>query len=166
MRVAPFVILPLLLTGCAATAPPDLPTPEQLTRDVDAAPPEVVAAAVDVFADLGVPVDRRDPEAGQIHSREITAQQVWNGAPVVDRLYCGQHWDSGVEIALSNPVTFSLGLIARPSGSGSHVQFVVSGSATAASMTNSGESFACRARAGFAEEVFDALAEAIGEPVS
>ena len=112
-------------TGCfgAMNPPPPgyLAEPDSLTMTVEAQPADVIAAAAGVLSDWGFGIATVNERVGIVQSAEKTVQGGWRDAAAKDYLYCGKAWDSGVEHALSNPITFTVGVNARADDAGSTI---------------------------------------------
>lgn len=163
--LALFAALPAL--ACTATpAPSGAVGPTlQLERTVTAPPTRVIAAAADVFQQHGIQVAMRDASTGLVQGTEMTVREFWDKAEVRERFDCGRRADTGMEIALANPVRFRLGVTAQPADSGSIIRLTFNGSAQDRTPSSdfpsgTGETFPCKPTPRFAKLVLDEIEQA------
>ena len=158
----------------ACVRPPVQLAPERVQREIAAPPERVTRAAVAVFAEHNIPVATVDPEVGLVQSQPVTVQGRWNGTLVHERFDCGKDV-VGESNAYSNPVTFTVGVLAQPADAGSVAKISFSGSthnevARAMAYTNPmaaalGSSVRCSMKPAFAALILDEVqSRATGQP--
>jgi hypothetical protein len=165
MRLLAALVL-ISAISCAGT-PPRVLTETETLRTVNAAPAQVVTAAIAVFAEAGIPVASSDREAGTIQSQQFTVERVWGGEPIAARVDCGKD-EVGVERTLLSGVVMSIAMVARPidtqsstvrlTANGSAFNRVAQGMAStnAAAAAQSG-GFPCTLTANFTAQLLDAI---------
>ena len=127
----------IVVAACFAMTPPPagyLAEPQQFSATLSATPAEIVTAATAVLSEWGFGIATADQDMGVVQGTELTVQETWHGAIVREYVYCGKAYDSGVEYALSNPVTLNARIVARPQGDSTIVRLNINGTSCSVGM--------------------------------
>jgi hypothetical protein len=113
MRIGGFIALLFVPAGLAGCLPAgETPSASVLEREILAPADRIVAAAVAVLEEIGIPVGPVDGSANVVQSEWFTVQGTWGGVPAEERVDCGVD-AAGAHRARTGPVGLNVNLSIR-----------------------------------------------------